>query len=180
MAGVAHEGNVARITIRDRRDSGLTTLVRVVAEEDGQSERTLDFTVRGAEVLEVAGRVRSVEIDPAWYTLDVDRKNNHHPRKVNWVLRPHSRHEADLVAIDLRLFELSPDALRLGGGAGYRSTGMVSYELSAGARRPGRAGRARRVARDPSRGRAGRLCRGGVLATARRARRSPLHVVRRG
>ena len=132
VAGVAYEGNVARITIRDRRDSGLTTVVRVVMEEDGEGERTLDFTVRGTEVLTVAGRVRRVEIDPAWYTLDVDRKNNHYPRRLNWVFRQHSRHEADLVAIDLRLFELSPDALRLGGGAGYRSTGMVSYELSAG------------------------------------------------
>ena len=132
VAGVAYEGDVARITIRDHGDSGLTTLVRVVVEEDGEDERTRDFTVRGTEVLEVAGRVRSVEIDPAWYTLDVDRKNNHHPRRVNWVFRPHSRHEADLVGIDLRLFELSPDALRLGAGVGYRSTGMVSYELSAG------------------------------------------------
>ena len=132
VAGVAHEGNVDRITIRDYRDSGLTTLVRVVVEDDGESERTLDFTVRGTEVLAVAGRVRRVEIDPAWYTLDVDRKNNHHPRRLNWVFRQHSRHEADLVGIDLRLFELSPDVLRLGGGVGYRSTGMVSYGLSAG------------------------------------------------
>jgi len=132
VAGVAYEGNVARITIRDHGDSGLSTSVRVVVEEDGEGERTLDFTVRGTEVLEVAGRVRSVEIDPAWYTLDVDRKNNHHPRRVNWVFRPYSRHEADLVGLDLHLFELAPDALRLGGGLGYRSTGMVSYELSAG------------------------------------------------
>ena len=132
VAGVAYEGNLARIMIRDHGESGLTTLVRVVVEDDGEGERTLDFTVRGTEVLEVAGRVRSVEIDPAWYTLDVDRKNNHHPRRVNWVFRPYSRHEADLVGLDLRLFELSPDALRLGGGVGYRSTGMVSYGLSAG------------------------------------------------
>ena len=132
VAGVAYEGNLARITIRDHGDSGLTTLVRVVVEDDGAGERTLDFTVRRTEVLEVAGRVRRVEIDPAWYTLDIDRKNNHHPRKVNWVFRPHSSHEADLVGIDLRLFELSPDALRLGGGVGYQSTGMASYGLSAG------------------------------------------------
>ena len=132
VAGVAYEGNVARITIRDHGDSGLSALVRVVVEEDGEGERTLDFTVRGSEVQKVAGRVRSVEIDPAWYTLDIDRKNNHHPRKVNWVFRPHSRHEADLVGFDLRLFELSSDVLRLGGGVGYWSTGMVSYGLSAG------------------------------------------------
>ena len=131
-AGVAYEGNVARITIRDHGDSGLTAPVRVVVEDDGEGERTLDFRVRGTEVLEVSGRVRSVEIDPAWYTLDVDRKNNHHPRRLNWVLRQHSRHEADLVGFDLRLFELSSDALRLGGGVGYRSAGMVSYGLSAG------------------------------------------------
>ena len=132
VAGVAYEGNVARITIRDHGDSGLTAPVRVVVEGDGDGEKTLDFTVRGTEVLSVAGRVRRVEIDPAWYTLDVDRKNNHHPRRLNWVFRQHSRHEADLVGLDLRLFELSADALRLGGGVGYRSTGMVSYELSAG------------------------------------------------
>jgi len=133
VAGVAYEGDVARITIRDLLDSGLTAPVRVVVERVGEGDRTLDFTVRGTEVLEVAGRVRSVEIDPAWYTLDVDRKNNHHPRRLSWVLRQHSRHEADLVGIDLRLFELSPDTLRLGGGVGYWSTGMVSYGLSAGA-----------------------------------------------
>ena len=133
VAGVAYEGAVARITIRDLLDSGLTAPVRVVAERVGEGDRTLDFTVRGTEVLEVAGRVRSVEIDPAWHTLDVDRKNNHHPRRLSWVLRQHSRHEADLVGIDLRLFELSPDTLRLGGGVGYWSTGMVSYGLSAGA-----------------------------------------------
>ena len=133
VAGVVYEGGVARITIRDLLDSGLTAPVRVVVERDGEGERTLDFTVRGTEVLEVAGRVRTVEIDPAWYTLDVDRKNNHHPRRLSWVTRRHSRHEADLVGIDLRLFELSADTLRLGAGIGYRSTGMVSYELSAGA-----------------------------------------------
>ncbi len=133
VAGVAHEGDVARITIRDLLDSGLTAPVRVVVERVGEGERTLDFTVRGTEVLEVAGRVRSVEVDPAWYTLDVDRKNNHYPRRLSWVVRQHSRHEADLVGIDLRLFELSPDTLRLGGGVGYWSTGMVSYGLSAGA-----------------------------------------------
>ena len=132
VAEVAYEGNVARITIRDHGDSGLTAPVRVVVEGDGEGERTLDFTVRGTEVLEVAGRVRRVEIDPAWYTLDVDRKNNHHPRRLNWVLRQHSRHEADLLGIDLRLLELSSNTLSLGGGVGYRSTGMVSYELSAG------------------------------------------------
>ena len=137
VAGVAYEGNVARITIRDHGDSGLTALVRVVVEDDGEGERTLDFTVRGTEVLAVAGRVRSVEIDPAWYTLDVDRKNNHHPRRLNWVLRQHSRHEADLVGIDLRLFELSSDALSLGGGVGYWSTGMVSYRAERRGRRPG-------------------------------------------
>ena len=133
VAGVAHEGDVARITIRDLLDSGLTAPVRVVVEGDREGERTLDFTVRGTEVLEVAGRVRSVEIDPAWYTLDVDRKNNHHPRRLSWVVRQHSRHEADLVGVDLRLFELPTDTLRLGGGVGYWSTGMVSYGLSAGA-----------------------------------------------
>ena len=132
VAGVAYDGNVARIKILDHGDSGLTTMVRVVVERDGEGERTLDFTVRGTEVLAVAGRVRRVEIDPAWYTLDVDRKNNHYPRRLNWVFRRHSRHEADLVGIDLRLFELSSDVLRLGAGVGYRSTGMVSYELSAG------------------------------------------------
>ena len=133
VAGVAYEGDVARITIRDHGDSGLTAPVRVVVEGGGEGERTLDFTVRGTEVLEVAGRVRSVEIDPAWYTLDVDRKNNHHPRRLSWVVRRHSRHEADLVDIDLRLFEVSADTMRLGAGLGYRSTGMVSYGLSAGA-----------------------------------------------
>ena len=133
VAGVAYEWEVARITIRDLLDSGLTAPVRVVVEGGGEGEQTLDFTVRGTEVLEVAGRVRSVEIDPAWHTLDVDRKNNHHPRRLSWVVRQHSRHEADLVGIDLRLFELSPDTLRLGGGIGYWSTGMVSYGLSAGA-----------------------------------------------
>ena len=133
VAGVSYEGGVARITIRDLLDSGLTAPVRVVVERDGEGERTLDFTVRGTEVLEVAGRVRTVEIDPAWYTLDVDRKNNHHPRRLSWVTRRHSRHEADLVGIDLRLFELSADTLRLGAGIGYWSTGMVSYELNAGA-----------------------------------------------
>lgn len=133
VAGVAYEGDVARITIRDLLDSGLTAPVRVVLERDGEGEQTLDVTVRGTQVLAVAGRVRSVEIDPAWYTLDVDRKNNHHPRRLSWVVRRHSRHEADLVGIDLRLFELSRDMLRLGAGLGYRSTGMVSYGLSAGA-----------------------------------------------
>ena len=133
VAGVSYEGGVARITIRDLLDSGLTAPVRVVVERDGEGERTLDFTVRGTEVLEVAGRVRTVEIDPAWYTLDVDRKNNHHPRRLSWVTRRHSRHEADLVGIDLRLLELSADTLRVGAGLGYHSTGMVSYELNAGA-----------------------------------------------
>ena len=132
VAGVAYEGKVARITIRDHGDSGLSALVRVVVEDDGEGERALDFKVRGSEVLAVAGRVRSVEIDPEWYTRDVDRKNNHHPRRMNWVLRQHSRHEADLTGIDLRLFELSSDALSLGGRVGYWSTGMVSYGLSAG------------------------------------------------
>ena len=133
VAGVAHEGDVARITIRDHRDSGLTAPVRVVVERDGEGERTLDFTVRGTEVLEVAGRVRTVEIDPAWYTLDVDRKNNHHPRRLSWVLRQHSRHEADLIGIDLRVLEQSADRVSLGAGIGYWSTGMVSYGLRAGA-----------------------------------------------
>ena len=133
VAGVAYEGDVARITIRDHRDSGLTAPVRVVVERDGEGERTLDFTVRGTEVLEVAGRVRTVEIDPAWYTLDVDRKNNHHPRRLSWVLRQHSRHEADLIGIDLRVLEQSADRVSLGAGIGYWSTGMVSYGLSAGA-----------------------------------------------
>ena len=132
VAGVAYEGDVARITIRDLLDSGLTAPVRVVVERDGEGERALDFTVRGTEVLETTGRVRSVEIDPAWYTLDVDRKNNHHPRKLSWVVPQHSRHEADLVGVDLRLFELSADSLSLGAGIGYWSTGMVSYGLSAG------------------------------------------------
>ncbi len=133
VAGVAYEGDVARITIRDHGDSGLTAPVRVVVEGGGDGERTLDFRVQGTEVLEVAGRVRSVEIDPAWHTLDVDRKNNHHPRRLSWVVQQHSRHEADLVDIDLRLFEVSAETLRLGAGLGYRSTGMVSYGLSAGA-----------------------------------------------
>ena len=133
VAGVAYEGDVARITIRDHRDSGLTAPVRVVVERDGEGERTLDFTVRGSEVLEVAGRVRTVQIDPAWYTLDVDRKNNHHPRRLSWVLRQHSRHEADLIGVDLRVLEQSADRVSLGAGIGYWSTGMVSYGLSAGA-----------------------------------------------
>ena len=130
---VADEGDMVRITIRDLLDSGLTAPVRVIVADDGGGERTLDFTVRGTEVLEVAGRVRSVEIDPDWYTLDVDRRNNHHPRKLSWVLRQHSRFEADLIGIDLRPFELSADAVSLGAGIGYWSTGMVSYGLSAGA-----------------------------------------------
>ena len=133
VAGVAYEGDVARITIRDHRDSGLTATVRVVVERDGEGQRTLDFTVRGTEVLEVAGRVRTVEIDPAWYTLDVDRKNNHHPRRLSWVLRQHSRHEADLIGIDLRLLAQSADTVSLGAGIGYWSAGMVSYGLRAGA-----------------------------------------------
>ena len=180
VAGVAYAGEVARITIRDHGDSGLTAPVRVVVEGGGEDERTLDFTVRGTQVLEVAGRVRSVEIDPAWHTLDVDRKNNHHPRRLSWVVRQHSRHEADLVGIDLRLFELSPDTLRLGAGLDYQSTGMVSYGLSAGAAARIEPGGSRQVARHGAGGGAGGLCRSGAVAAARRARRRPLHVVRRG
>ena len=176
VAGVAYEGDVARITIRDHRDSGLTAPVRVVVERDG-GEQALDFTVRGTEVLEVAGRVRTVEIDPAWYTLDVDRKNNHHPRRLSWVLRQHSRHEADLIGIDLRVLAQSPDTVSLGAGIGYWSIGMVSYGLSAGAAARIAPAEPGGVAHHRSGGGAGRLCRGGAVAAASRARRRPLHLV---
>lgn len=133
VAGVTHERGASRVEVRDYGDSGLAAPVRVVSESGGAAgERVSTFTVRGAEVLEVAGRVRTVEIDPDWYTLDTDRKNNHYPRKLSRLTRQHSRHEADLIGLDLRVLEASPEAIGVGAGLGYWSTGTVSYALAAG------------------------------------------------
>ena len=130
---VVHEGGVSRITVRDYRGSGLAAPVRVVlGDGDAADGEVREFTVRGGEVLEVAGRVREVAIDPDWYTLDTNRKNNHYPRKLNWLRRRHSPYEADLVGLDLRLLEATRDAVSLGVGVGYSSTGLVSVELAAG------------------------------------------------
>ncbi len=133
VVGVTHERGVSRVAIRDYADSGLAAPVRVVLEGGAAAgERVRTFTVRGAEVLEVAGFVRAVEIDPDWYTLDTDRKNNHYPRKLSRLMRQHSPHEADLIGLDLRVLEASPEAIGVGAGLGYWSTGTVSYALAAG------------------------------------------------
>lgn len=130
---VVYEGGVSTISIRDHGDSGLSAPVRVVVEDGGGAgERVREFTVRGAELLKVGGTVREVAIDPDWYTLDTNRKNNHYPRKVNWLVERHSRYEADLVGVDVRLLEGSADEVSVGAGVGYSSTGRVSYELGAG------------------------------------------------
>ena len=129
---VEHDGGVARITIRDYGDSGLAAPVRVLVDGGDGADRERAFTVRGGAVLEVVGRVREVAIDTDWYTLDTNRKNNYHPRKLNWVVPQHSRHEADLIGIDVRLLDRSPDTLSVGVGAGYWATGWVSYALGTG------------------------------------------------
>lgn len=132
VAGVTHERGAARVAIRDYADTGLAAPVRVVSEDGAGGERVRTFTVRGAAVLEVAGRVRAVEIDPDWYTLDTDRKNNHYPRKLSRLVRQYSPHEADLIGIDLRVLEASLEAVGVGVGVGYWSTGTISYGLAAG------------------------------------------------
>lgn len=132
VTGVTHERGKSRVAIRDYGDSGLAAPVRVVAESGGAGQRARTFTVRGDAVLEVAGRVTAVEIDPDWYTLDTDRKNNHYPRKLSRLVRQYSAHEADLIGIDLRVLETSPEALDLGAGVGFWSTGTVSYRVAAG------------------------------------------------
>lgn len=130
---VTHERGVSRVAIRDYGDSGLAAPVRVVSGSGGAAgERVRTFTVRGAAVLHVAGRVRTVEIDPDWYTLDTDRKNNHYPRKLSRLARQHSPHEADLIGLDLRVLETASGTVELGAGVGYWSAGTVSYGLAAG------------------------------------------------
>ncbi|MBA7709646.1 hypothetical protein ES703_118568 [subsurface metagenome] len=103
-----------------------------------KTDKTVEvFNIKDGDVITVGGRVLSASIDPEWYTLDINRKNNYFPRKFNFFISKNSKYEADSLGPAFGIAsepEQSDGVIELDfmTGIQYKSEGVNSFYIEGG------------------------------------------------